>query len=184
MCFYACDSLVYMQRSGSQPFAQCEDIFSVECLWFIVSASYPLSHVCSVNTAGAASGCVSECVCGFFFFFLSKSRTRSARGHKLMELMLICGRQAWHYTQAAPQFMRTLSTELTGSTQAPEEQDFPASQYVAHSNRQREVETVGVKRTGEKVGWREEMGKEDREEERELNEEKSARAESRRKRER
>lgn len=99
MCFCACDSLVYMQHSWSQPFAQSEDILSVECLWFIVSASHPLSHVCSVNTAGAASSCVvrvclSVCVC----VFLSKSRARSARGHKLMELMLICGRQAWHYT--------------------------------------------------------------------------------------
>lgn len=58
-----------------------------------LSASYPLSHAYPSK----------HCWCCIYVWvrvcFLSKSRTRSARGHKLMKLMLICSRQAHTHTQ-------------------------------------------------------------------------------------
>lgn len=121
MCFCAHESSVYMQRSWSQPFAQCVDIFSVECLWFIVSASYALSRECSVNTAGTASSCVSLCVC----FWANP-------GHAQWEAT-----SWWSWClSAADRPDTTYKPACSSHTQTkwyvakvPEEQDFPAMQY-------------------------------------------------------
>lgn len=69
MCVCALDSMGYMQHRWSETFAQCEDMLSNECLWFFISASYPLSYACSVNTAGAASRCASVCLIKCFYFW-------------------------------------------------------------------------------------------------------------------
>lgn len=137
MCLCACDSLVHMQHGWSQPFARCEDIFV--CWMFMIHcvSSVPSEPcVCSVNTAGAASSCV--CVCVFFEQIqdtLSKRPQADGVDAYLRQTGLTLHTGCLQFTHTYAHIQPNWQV-----AQAPEEQDFPASQYEPLGSPQQQTE--------------------------------------------